>query len=398
MIRSTRHHIKDLNDGKYTTYQEFLADYTTYVNAVISHIWNNGYDEFDVSKNQLTLPKYINYNLFDINTPLSARAKSSAVTQISGIIRSAVEKQKRVNYINQKHDKSLKNKTFSKPFVKNIRPMLSSKCMDWIDSDGKFMAFVRIKSIGKKYGHIRIPIINHPRTTDIRLNGISFGKSNIQVTWEFPTTPNHGSTVVGADQGYKTVLTLSDGQTTPTRCPHGHSLESIIKSLCRKKPGSKGFKRAQDHRKNHINWSINQLNMNDIKEMRLEKITNMGYKTTTSKSMKHWCNPEIRDKLVNRCEQLEVPIVHQSSIYRSQRCSRCGLTRRSNRRGKSYSCDCGNTMDADLNASKNHEIDLPSVDGVRNLGYNIGGFYWKSSGIYDLDGSEIRVPDSHHEA
>ena len=398
MIRSTRHHIKDLNDGKQSLYQEFLIDYTAYVNDVITDIWNNGYDEFDVSKNQLILPKYIDYNRFDINTPLSARAKSSAVTQVSGIIRSAVEKQKRINYVNQKHDKSLKNKTFSKPHVKNIRPMLSSKCMDWIDSSGKFMAFVRIKSIGKKYGHIRIPIIRHPRTTEKRLNGISFGKSNIQITWEYPTTPNNGSTVVGADQGYKTVLTLSDGQITPNRCPHGHSLESIIKSMSRKRQGSKGFKKAQAHRKNHINWSINQLNMNEIKEIRLEKITNMGYKSVTSRNMKHWCNPEIRDKLILRCEQLEVPIIHQSSVYRSQRCSSCGLTRKSNRQGKTYSCDCGNTMDADLNASKNHEIDLPNVDGLRNLGYNIEGFYWNPVGVYDLEGSEIRVPSSRIEA
>ena len=113
--------------------------------------------------------------------------------------------------------------------------------------------------------------------------------------------------------------------------------------------------------------------------------------------MSHWCNPEIRDKILKRCEELEVPITEQSCLYRSQRCNQCGLVRKANRKGKEYSCSCGSHLDADLNAAKNHECDLPQIPfSFRVLKYNIKGFYWNSEGIFNLDGSEIRVSNSYN--
>ena len=44
-----------------------------------------------------------------------------------------------------------------------------------------------------------------------------------------------GNKIIGIDQGLKTVATLSDGQTTPDTDCHGHSLQSVIKKLSRKK-------------------------------------------------------------------------------------------------------------------------------------------------------------------
>ena len=46
-----------------------------------------------------------------------------------------------------------------------------------------------------------------------------------------------------------------------------HSLESIIQKLARKRKGSVAFKKAQDHRKNFINWSINRLNLKNVSEI-----------------------------------------------------------------------------------------------------------------------------------
>jgi hypothetical protein len=42
--------------------------------------------------------------------------------------------------------------------------------------------------------------------------------------------------------------------------------------MTRKQKGSKSFKRTSNHRKNFINWSINQLNLDNIKEIGLERI------------------------------------------------------------------------------------------------------------------------------
>jgi len=51
--------------------------------------------------------------------------------------------------------------------------------------------------------------------------------------------------------------------------------------------------------------------------------------------MTHWSNPEIRDKVLWRCEELEVPVVLQESVYRSQRCHQYSLVRKANRKGRS---------------------------------------------------------------
>lgn len=43
MIRSTRHHLKDLNKQKLSNYQLFLFDYNDFCNQVFNNIWDNGY-------------------------------------------------------------------------------------------------------------------------------------------------------------------------------------------------------------------------------------------------------------------------------------------------------------------------------------------------------------------
>jgi hypothetical protein len=84
-------------------------------------------------------------------------------------------------------------------------------------------------------------------------------------------------------------------------------------------------------------------------------------------------------------------------MYRSQRCSNCGLVRKANRKGKVYNCkSCGFVCDADLNAAINHEQSLPSLPkDLRKLRMNLGtGFYWKLDGLFLFDGTELRVPNA----
>ena len=53
-------------------------------------------------------------------------------------------------------------------------------------------------------------------------------------------------------------------------------------------------------------------------------------------------------------------------------------------------------MDADINAAKNHEADLPAIPHSTEFSKlaNTEGFYWLSSGLFRMDGSELRVPDT----
>jgi len=50
-------------------------------------------------------------------------------------------------------------------------------------------------------------------------------------------------------------------------------------------------------------------------------------------------------------------------------------------------------MDADLNAAKNHEIELPKIPfEIRGKGYNLGnGFFWNPTGIVSFSGEELTV-------
>ena len=172
----------------------------------------------------------------------------------------------------------------------------------------------------------------------------------------------------------------------------GHDLHSIMQKMSRQRKGSKAFRRSQEHRRNYINWSINQLDLTDVKQINLEKIWNIGYRNSRSRFLSHFTNTLIRDKIEDFATLHGVHVEGQSSTYRSQRCSCCGVVRKANRKGKLYECiHCGNMMDADLNAAKNHEIQLPEIPyTLRKMNLNRGkGFLWKSDGFFDLSGRSI---------
>jgi transposase len=414
MIRSTKHSTKFCNSNKINTLNSFISEYRRTGQLIIDYIWENGYADFVPEKDKLKCPKYIDYKKFNfIFTNLSARALSSLTNQICFLFSSAVRKRNKILYIKDKLvsenkslvkiDTVLNKYKLVKPNFLNVNPELSSKCCD-IEKGNSFDYFIRLSSIGKEYGHIKIPIKNTKVSskwlkTGKLLNSFSIGSKNISMRFDIQKNNknNIGTKIIGIDQGYKDIATLSDKQITPKNDSHNHSLESIIGKLSRKKKGSIAFKKAQDHRKNFINWSINQLNFDGVKEVRLEKIWNITFKKRTSRKLSHWTNTLIRDKIKKKCEELEVPVIGQDSSYRSQRCSKCGLVRKANRKGKIYKCNsCKFEADADFNASLNHIVDLPPINwDFRNQRYNLGkGFYWNFCGLCNIDGSELKVSTS----
>ena len=219
---------------------------------------------------------------------------------------------------------------------------------------------------------------------------IRLSKDNLWTIYEVEEIKPQGKEVVGADQGILTTLTLSNGAVTK-QCNHGHTLKSIQKKLSRSKKGSKGFISAQEHRKNYINWSLNQLNFSNIKEVRLEKIKQIRFKSRYSRYLSHWKYTLIKDKLIRLGEEKGFQLSEVSNKFRSQRCSQCSWVRKANRKGKTFNCNrCGNTMDADLNAASNLKLDLAEIPfWVRLQKRNRKGFFWKPDGIFSVDGKPI---------
>lgn len=141
----------------------------------------------------------------------------------------------------------------------------------------------------------------------------------------------------------------------------------------------KGFKRAQDHRKNYINWSLNQLNFSNIKEVGLEKIRNIRRGKKSNRYLTHWTYTLIKDKLIRLSEDKGFVLIEQENKFMSQRCSACGWTHKSNRKGKTFKCgNCDFKGDSDLNAASNHEVELVELSPqVWQQHLNrTSGFYW----------------------
>lgn len=403
MIGSTRHSYKTANSNKIERLNSAIEEYSRVSLLAFHHIWDKGYKKFSIENNCLELPSFLDYKFFDIETTLSARALQCAVNQAGSLVRSTVEKQRRRLWVEENKGVELKKLKFNKPKIQFVAPELNSLCCDFeLQENSLGVGFVSV-NFGKNFGKINLPINGSSqwrKWSDRKARLCSFiklFKNRFQLSWDWKREPREqGDKIVGVDQGFKDVLTLSDGQTTPKNCPDGHTLQSICERLARKKKDSKGFKKTQEHRKNFVNYSINQLNLSGIKELRLEKVVNIRSGRGSSRLMSHWSNPLIRDKIKRRCEELEVPVVEQSCAYRSQRCNSCGNVRKANRKGKIYCCkNCGHVCDSDLNAAKNHEVDLPDIPyRLLHQGANLGqGFFWKPEGIFNLDGSELIVPD-----
>ncbi len=94
--------------------------------------------------------------------------------------------------------------------------------------------------------------------------------------------------------------------------------------------------------------------------------------------LSHWTYTNIFNKLISKCEEQGVLVKRISPTYTSQRCSKCGWVRKSNRKQKQFKCvECSFECDSDLNASVNLSLDLiPIGKKKRLLQENRTGFYW----------------------
>ena len=415
MIRSTKHFLlNNINSEKLSKLSEFINLYQQSLNDCIDYIWNNKlYDQnnvlcWNIEKDILNLPLFLDYNQVDWkDSTLSARCKSSILTQAIGIIKGTVgirkhllfkiEKRKVVGLSNDKFLKLLNKNKISKPIVKNCFAELSSKNIDIKKSSGFFDYWIKIRSTNLPEIKISVKLSKMDKKwinkKGVLLGGISIGKNCISLRYEVPETKRTEGIIVGCDTGIKSPITLSNQPVLETKDNHGHTLESIQNTLKRKKKGSKAFKKTQKHRSNYINWFVNQLNFDNIQKVNLENVSFIGERK--SRYCSHWVYGEIKERLTLKCEELGVQVSLHNAGYFSQRCSCCGLVLKSNRKGKLYKCiNCKIEIDSDLNGAKNHELELPEIPiEMRQNRSNMKGFFWKEEGIFDYIGQERRVPD-----
>lgn len=388
MIRSSKTSLKFANKCKKESVHHIIDEYKDVLSQLVDILWI-----------MEDIPNLITYEITDqIETELSARMVQCAAKQASGIVRGTREKQRRRLFIIKwltsegkfKQARKLQHiydeTNVSKPTINNVEMELDSRFVEVeFNRVNSFDGWVTISSIGNQI-KLEIPFkktvkINKFLSIGKMKNGIRLSKKNITLMFEFEGIENTSTdNVTGIDIGVNSLLSIDYGTTKSQSIKnnHGHDLNSINDRLSRKKKGSNGFRRTITHRTNYINHSINQLNWNKIGTLKIEKIRNLRRGRRTSRKLQHFVYKQIFDKLKSNSERYNVCINEVDPTYTSQRCSCCGWTRKSNRKGLSFKCgNCSHEQNSDLNASSNIRLNLPIMGKKERLKrLNRKGFFW----------------------
>lgn len=386
-VRSSKCSLKFLNANRIAAVKELHAEYVRVLRLAVDELWD--------AESVPTLPPKPVTSALASGTWLSARMIQCLCKQASGIVRGTRTKwhktQKAIEYAHANGDqkkeiflaKRLADMKVSKPDVSGVEMELDSRFVSVdFESGTSFDIWVKLASIGggKK---ILLPLRRHKHLNALLadgklLGGIRLGDSAVTFNVECvqPDAKAEGD-VLGVDVGMKKVYVASDGQRVAAD-NHGHTMQSITDRLSRRRRGSQGFARAQTHRENFINMTINRLNLSGVKTLRLENIRDMRRGRRTSRALSSFVYPTIRRKLEDRAMRHGVRVEAVNPTYTSQRCSGCGWVEKSNRRLEQFKCrQCGNALDADLNASLNIRLGLPRLPmGAREAKLNRTGFYW----------------------
>jgi len=404
MIRSTNHKLGFANIGKRGKYSAFIAEYRRCAVIYLDFLWNNEIQytakdnnkTFNISNELLDVPPMLSKASVAglvLDTNLSARVLKCCLTQVLGSIRAATKKQqKRIYQYTRTQTTALagaieRNKCV-KPNLTKLNPEINSICIEFIkNATTRFSGIIELKSLGifKKFS---MPIMFHRRNTKYkdwtRLNSFLLRDDSIDFRWEKKIDKQKGKTV-GADQGILEILTLSDGQVT------GNSLSDLMKQLARKKKGSMAFRRKAIERDNFIREQLNKLDFSNIGKVKLEQVKDLRKGKRVSATMTHWTYALIERKMQDLSETEGFVLQMNPSAFKSQRCSGCGLVRKENRNGKIYSCaNCGTEIDSDLNAAKNHQIDLPPLPMDFREKYQCDSFIWNETAAFDMNGVELQ--------
>ena len=94
MIGSTRHSYTFTNKDKQDRLFAFIDEYNRVCLASIDFLWDN-------LNEKLELPKFLDYKAIPVETNLAKRALQCAVNQAGAIIKGAIGKQRKRNWIKE---------------------------------------------------------------------------------------------------------------------------------------------------------------------------------------------------------------------------------------------------------------------------------------------------------
>ena len=392
MQRSTKVHFKKFaNSSKQEFISNLIDEFTSIVQVTIDEFW-------DSADNLKFAPTYF-YEKIKQESSLSSALVQIATKQALGIIKGVKKKFNQRAYVLDKLkiagenteylERAIEKNPISKPVVRTQDIIFDSR-NSWVDLDNHtsfdgWFSFTATKGRCKVKNENKITIpfkrnkhFNRLEERGSRKTSIALSRDGLKFTYDIEDYTKKSGEIVGVDIGVSSTISISNGFVSSVD-NYGHSLSSIMMKMSKQKKGSKAFGRSQTHRKNFINWTINQLDFSKVKELRREDIKDLRKGKRTSRFLSSWVYTKIVDKVDMKCEDQGVLVKQISPTYTSQRCSVCEWTKNGNRDGKKFVCDsCNNEMDADLNAARNIAVVRPILYHDRSK-FNIElGFYWKN--------------------
>jgi len=122
----------------------------------------------------------------------------------------------------------------------------------------------------------------------------------------------------------------------------------------RRKPKSKGKRRAVRQRDNFIRQQVNRLPWNELGLLAIEDLKNLkrGKRRNRGKAFRKamipWTYCQVIEAIHQKCQENRVHLVTVEPAYTSQTCPSCGKVSRNNRKAEKFKCiDCMYSQDAD---------------------------------------------------
>ena len=334
--------LKYLNLGKREKVTEFMTKYTECVNLFIKRLWKE--QKFSGTFVDYTTIKEVNEGGL-----LGAALAQSAAQQALQTVKSQRKKRRK-----------------TMPVFTGSSITLDSRFVEiQTGKNSSFDIWVKLKGFGRG-NSLLLPCKKHKHFNGFLQDSWLLKKSvrfrltdkkclMLDVFFE-KDTPEIKSvgTAVGLDSGYKKLLVSSNNTT------YGKDIESYIVKISNKKQGSLAFKRALKERNEYINREIKTISWNCLNTVVVEDLKNVKknsrgkFSKQFNNKLQRWVYSYTLGQLEGCAERNGVRLVRVPPAYTSQRCSRCGDTRKENRHGEMFLCmACGHAEDADFNASKN---------------------------------------------
>lgn len=388
MIRSSRTTLRFANGGKREALSSLCVEYRRVVQEFIDLLWVMPYGEV-----RALVPKEVVALLGP--TDLSARLVQCAGKQASAIVRGTRKKNEQRKWRHARLVEEGKAKEAGRllaviaendgasPIAPEDLPMELDErfCRIELEGSSSFDGWLVLGSLGKKM-KLKLPFrrskhFNAMFEKGAMKKGVRLSDKRATFMFELPDKEKKAAgATAGIDIGMTTLLSCSSGWSSEP-CIHGHDMASISQKLARRKKGSKGFRKAQQHRKNYIGQQMNRLPWEELKAVQIEKIRGLRKGRRTSRFLGHFNYADILGRIRSIAEEQGVLVREMDPAFTSRRCSACGWTRESNRKGKRFVCgSCGYAADADMNASCNLALDLPVLERTGRKRPDDAGFHW----------------------